>query len=118
VNFIDNARSQTLHLSVGALGHSRASMRGRARRRPWKEAGVMSHTAHATGRRGKHSANGSATIEKLSREEGQELLDRQARKFLNMSGEQFARDYRAGRIKDPHRLVVARVAILLPLVED
>jgi hypothetical protein len=60
--------------------------------------------------------NGS--VEKISREEGKRLVDRQARKFLKMSGEDFARDYRAGRIKDPHRLAVARVAILLPLVES
>jgi hypothetical protein len=62
--------------------------------------------------------NGVDTIQHISRDEGKKLVDRQARKFLNMSGEGFARDYRAGKIKDPHRLAVARVAILLPLVED
>jgi hypothetical protein len=62
------------------------------------------------------SQNGS--VEKLSREEGKRLLDRQAQKYLKMSGEDFARDYRAGKIKDRHRLAVARVAILLPLVEN
>ena len=63
------------------------------------------------------SKNGAVTVASLSREEGKQLVDRQARKYLKMSGEDFARDYRAGRIKDPHRLAVARVAILLPLVE-
>ena len=57
------------------------------------------------------------TVERLTREQGKQLIDRQARKYLKMSGEQFVRDYRAGTIKDPHRLAVSRVAILLPLVE-
>jgi hypothetical protein len=35
-----------------------------------------------------------------------------------MSGEDFARQYREGRIEDPDRLAVSRVAILLPLVES
>lgn len=57
-------------------------------------------------------------IDHLSPEEAAQLLDQQARKFLNMSGKDFVRDYRAGKIKDPHRLAVARVAILLPLADD
>jgi hypothetical protein len=78
----------------------------------------MAHTAGATGRRGVQSANGVATVEKISRVEGKRLVDRQARKFLNMSGEEFAREYRSGRIAHPHRLAVTRVATLLPLIED
>ena len=78
----------------------------------------MAHTAHVTARDGEPSANGVPTVERISREEGKRLLDQQARRFLNMSGEQFVRDYRSGRIEHPHRLAVARVAILLPLVED
>lgn len=57
------------------------------------------------------------SVERISREDGARLVDRQARKYLKMSGADFVRDYRAGRIEDPHRLDVARVAILLPLVE-
>ena len=57
------------------------------------------------------------SIEIMTREEGLALIDRQARKFLGMSGEEFLRRYRAGEIEDPHRLDVARVAILLPLAE-
>jgi hypothetical protein len=79
----------------------------------------VARIAPTKGRRVRHSENGTASsVKKISPEEGQQLLDRQARKFLKMSGEDFARDYRAGRIKDPHRLAVARVAILLPLVEN
>lgn len=62
------------------------------------------------------STNGS--VQHLTREQGRQLLDRQARKFLNMSGSEFARQYREGRIKDPHRLAVTRVAILLPLADE
>lgn len=64
------------------------------------------------------STNGVETVERLSREEGKQLVDRQARKYLKMSGEDFVRQYREGRIKDPDRLAVSRVAILLPLVES
>jgi hypothetical protein len=53
----------------------------------------------------------------MSPEEGWRLLDQQARTFLGMSGEEFARRYREGLIEDPHRLEVARVVILLPLAE-
>jgi hypothetical protein len=58
------------------------------------------------------------TIEQISREEGARLVDRQARKFLNMSGKEFVRRYRDGSLENPHSLAVARVAILLPLVEQ
>jgi hypothetical protein len=78
----------------------------------------MAQTTEATVRRGTYSANGSATVEKISRDEGRRLVDRQARKFLNMSGDEFARAYREGRIEHPHRLAVTRVATLLPLIED
>jgi hypothetical protein len=57
------------------------------------------------------------TIKWVTKEQGARLVDRQARKFLNMSGKEFVRQYRDGSIKDPHSLAVARVAILLPLVE-
>ena len=57
------------------------------------------------------------SIETMTREEGLRLLDRQARKFLGMSGEEFVRQYREGRFDNPHRLEVARVAVLLPLTE-
>jgi hypothetical protein len=58
------------------------------------------------------------TVEWITKEQAARLVDRQARKFLNMSGKEFVRQYRDGSIKDPHSLAVARVAILLPLVEQ
>jgi hypothetical protein len=78
----------------------------------------MKEAAVASNRRRTASANGVETVERLSREEGKQLVDRQARKYLKMSGEDFARQYREGRINDPDRLAVSRVAILLPLVES
>lgn len=57
-------------------------------------------------------------IKYVSRHEGRAILDRQARKYLNMSGEEFVRDYRAGRIADPNRSEVRRVAMLIPLAEQ
>jgi hypothetical protein len=53
----------------------------------------------------------------VSSEEGREILDRQARKYLGMSGEVFVREYRAGRIPDPDRSEVRRVAMLIPLTD-
>jgi hypothetical protein len=58
------------------------------------------------------------SIEHLSREEALDLLDQQARKFLNMSGVDFVQAYRNGTIRNPHSLAVARVAMLLPLADD
>lgn len=50
----------------------------------------------------------------LSREEGKNLLDRQARRYLHMSGEKFVRLWKAKKIKNPDRPEVMRVAFLLP----
>jgi hypothetical protein len=57
------------------------------------------------------------SLETMTREEGLLLIDRQARKFLGMSGVEFVKSYREGKLDNPHRLEVARVAILLPLAE-
>ena len=50
----------------------------------------------------------------LSRDEGQKILDRQARRYLRMSGKQFVRKWKTKKIKDPDRPEVMRVAFLLP----
>lgn len=53
----------------------------------------------------------------VSVSEGKRLLDRQARKYLGMSGQEFARKYNAHEIPDPDRSDVIRVAMLLPFTE-
>ena len=50
----------------------------------------------------------------LSKDEGAKLLDRQARRYLRMSGKEFVRRWKAQKIKDPDRPEVMRVAFLLP----
>jgi hypothetical protein len=50
----------------------------------------------------------------LSKQEGEKLLDRQARRYLRMSGKEFVRRWKAKKIKDPDRPEVMRVAFLLP----
>ena len=50
----------------------------------------------------------------LSKDEGEKLLDRQARRYLRMSGKEFVRRWKAKKIKDPDRPEVMRVAFLLP----
>jgi len=59
----------------------------------------------------------SRGVKYVSRQEGRSLLDRQAKKYLGMSGDAFVREYRAGRIPDPDRSEVRRVAMLIPLTE-
>ena len=56
-------------------------------------------------------------IQYVSRQQGKRILDRQARKYLGMSGEEFVRKYRAGEIEDADRSDVIRVAMLIPLAE-
>lgn len=50
----------------------------------------------------------------LSREEGRRLLDRQARRYLGMSGKEFVRKWKAKEFKDPDRPEILRVAFLIP----
>lgn len=52
----------------------------------------------------------------ISLDEGRALLDKQARKYLNMSGEEFRRQYRAGLL-DYEQSDVIRVSFLLPYLE-
>ncbi len=50
-------------------------------------------------------------------EESREVFDRAARRYLNMSAEEFIATYDAGEFDaDPCRPEVAQVAMLLPLV--
>ncbi|MGH2354540.1 MAG: hypothetical protein ACRDJN_23275 [Chloroflexota bacterium] len=54
--------------------------------------------------------------EVLTPEEGQRLLDEQARRYLGMSGAEFVRAWKAGKFAaDPDRPEVVRLAMLLPL---
>lgn len=53
----------------------------------------------------------------ITREEGERLLDKQAQKYLGMSGADFKRQFRAGAIEDPDRPAVIRVSLLIPLAE-
>lgn len=56
-------------------------------------------------------------IDWVTIEEARELLDRQARHYLNMSGEEFARRYHAGEIEDYEDSNVIRVSYALSLAE-
>lgn len=58
-----------------------------------------------------------AGVKYVTRREGIEILDRQARKYLGMSGEEFVRKYRAGEIEDADRSDVLLVSMLIPLAE-
>lgn len=54
----------------------------------------------------------------ISPARGKRLLDRQARRYLKMSGSEFRARYRAGEIPAPDRSEVIRVAMLLPFADD
>ncbi len=52
----------------------------------------------------------------ISRTDGRALLDKQARRYLNISGDEFMYQWDAGRfIDNPDRPEVMRVAMLLDL---
>jgi hypothetical protein len=57
-------------------------------------------------------------IKYVTREEGIALLDRQAKKYLGMSGPEFVEKYRAGEIEDPSSTNVMSVAMLIPFAEQ
>ena len=54
----------------------------------------------------------------VSQEEEVARLDRAARKYLNVSGHEFVRRYRAGDIPDPNRSEVIRLAFLMQYAEE
>lgn len=54
-------------------------------------------------------------VQFITEAEGKEILDRQAQKYLGMSGQEFIRRYRAGEIDDPNRREVTLVSMLIPL---
>ncbi len=56
--------------------------------------------------------------EYITRAEGVVLLDRQARKYLNMSGEEFRRKFRSGELTYDDHPDVVRVAMIIPLAEN
>jgi hypothetical protein len=53
----------------------------------------------------------------VTRRQGRQMLDRQARKHFNMTGDEFARRYRAGEIEDPDRSEVITTAMLIPFAK-
>jgi hypothetical protein len=58
------------------------------------------------------------TIDHVDEERGAEILDREARQYLNMSGPEFVRRYKSCQLQEFDHEEVFRVAILLPLVGE
>lgn len=54
------------------------------------------------------------SVQELDAREGRELLDRQARRHLGISAEEFERAWEAGELDPEADPNVARVAMLLP----
>lgn len=57
----------------------------------------------------------------MSREEGREMIDRQARRYLDISGDEFIRRWDAGEFGDPddrskNHPAVMRLGMLVPFV--
>ncbi len=64
------------------------------------------------------TAKNENLIKELTLEEGWELLDKQARKYLNMSGKEFVKKWEAGDFdEDPDQPELMRLAMLLPFVK-
>lgn len=57
--------------------------------------------------------NGAPTTKRLSKKQARALFDKRARKFLDISGDEFLRRWEAGEL-DPGDDRVVRVAMLLP----
>ena len=55
-------------------------------------------------------------LEELSPEEARRFFDRQVRRSLRMSGDEFARRWEAGEIDEPDRPEVQLLALLLALL--
>ncbi len=54
-------------------------------------------------------------VQEVSAEEGREIVDQAARRYLNMTGEEFIAAWNGGKFDDdPDRPEVMRVAMLLP----
>ncbi len=67
------------------------------------------------------TARTDENVRELSREEGRALFDRQVRRYLDMSGEEFLRKWDAGEFGDPDDRTknppgVMQLAMLLPSV--
>lgn len=54
------------------------------------------------------------SVQELDADEGRALLDRQARRYLGMSGDEFVRAWERGELDPDASADVARVAMLLP----
>ena len=50
----------------------------------------------------------------LTKNEGKKLLDRQARRQLNMSGDEFVRKWNAHEFADPEQPEIMGLAFLIP----
>lgn len=59
-------------------------------------------------------SNGNHKVKFLTVKEGKALLDQQARRYLQMSGKEFVRRWKAKEIKNPDRPEVMQVAFLIP----
>lgn len=62
----------------------------------------------------KMNTNGRRKVKFLSRKEGRKLLDKQARRYLQMTGKEFVRKWNAKEFDDPDRPEVMHVAFLIP----
>jgi hypothetical protein len=54
------------------------------------------------------------SVQELNAQEGRDLLDRQARRYLGMSGEDFVRAWERGELDPDRDQHVARVSMLIP----
>ena len=65
-------------------------------------------------RSAEHDPADDIQVIELTREEGIEMFDRQARERLGMSGEEFLQKWEAGEIEDPDRNDVMMLVMMIP----
>lgn len=59
-------------------------------------------------------AAGDTDVMELTDDEARQMLDREARRLLNVSGEEFTRRWYAGEYRDCEDPKITQVAMLLP----
>lgn len=66
-----------------------------------------------------HSDESGVTVRFVDHIEGYKILDRQARRYFDMSGEEFIRAWNSGELDDrPDQSRVTLVALLIPFAEE
>jgi len=63
-------------------------------------------------------ATAAGGVHELTREEAWELVDRQTKRYFNLSAQEFVDAWKAGRFKEVDEADVVRLGLLVPLLNE